>query len=94
MPPAVLSPVASDGAAQSASRAASNDIEATGGRVGSVFVGDARRVLGRFLIVAGTAVVAMLAGASFGLFQSLVGSLGTFIVRYRLVKYSCWGLLD
>jgi len=48
------------------------------GRPG-VFVSDARRVLGRFLIVAGTAVVAMLAGASFGLFQSLVGSLGTLL---------------
>eukprot|EP00168_Porphyra_purpurea_P008540 TRINITY_DN2083_c0_g1_i10.p1 TRINITY_DN2083_c0_g1~~TRINITY_DN2083_c0_g1_i10.p1 ORF type:complete len:552 (-),score=138.55 TRINITY_DN2083_c0_g1_i10:229-1884(-) len=55
----------------------------SGGSPG-VFVSDARRVLGRFLIVAGTAVVAMLAGASFGLFQSLVGSLGAATLAYTV----------
>lgn len=88
---AVLLPVASDGAAQPTSRATPGDAEASGGDGSSIFVRDARRVLGRFLIVAGTAVVAMLAGASFGLFQSLVGSLGTFCVRC-LILYSCLGL--
>lgn len=78
VPLAMLSSVASGSATQPASRAAPGDSEAAGGGFGSVFVSDARRVLGRFLIVAGTAVVAMLAGASFGLFQSLVGSLGMF----------------
>lgn len=89
---AVLSSVANGGAAQPSSRVAPGDAETAGGGVGSVFVSDARRVLGRFLIVAGTAVVAMLAGASFGLFQSLVGSLGTFRVRCRHAGCPCRGL--
>jgi len=75
---AMLLPVATGGAplpAAASSLATLGDAESTGSP--GVFVSDARRVLGRFLIVAGTAVVAMLAGASFGLFQSLVGSLGT-----------------
>lgn len=74
----------SGSATQPASRAAPGDSEAAGGGFGSVFVSDARRVLGRFLIVAGTAVVAMLAGASFGLFQSLVGSLGAATLAYTV----------
>lgn len=74
----------SGSATQPASRTAPGDSEAAGGGFGSVFVSDARRVLGRFLIVAGTAVVAMLAGASFGLFQSLVGSLGAATLAYTV----------
>lgn len=82
---AVLLPVASGVAAQPTSRASPGGAEASGSDSSSMFVRDARRVLGRFLIVAGTAVVAMLAGASFGLFQSLVGSLGTFCVRCHVL---------
>lgn len=74
----------SDGAAQPTSRATPGDAAASGGDGSSIFVRDARRVLGRFLIVAGTAVVAMLAGASFGLFQSLVGSLGAATLAYTI----------
>mmetsp|Transcript_12815 Transcript_12815/g.26007 ORF Transcript_12815/g.26007 Transcript_12815/m.26007 type:complete len:519 (+) Transcript_12815:103-1659(+) len=47
-----------------------------------LFVHDLRSILGRLLIVLGTAVVAMLAGKSFGLFQSLVGSLGAASLAY------------
>lgn len=47
-----------------------------------LFVSDWRRIGIRFLIVFSTAAVAILAGGSFGLFQSLVGSLGATILAY------------
>jgi solute carrier family 36 (proton-coupled amino acid transporter) len=46
------------------------------------FVKDPRQVIGRVTIVCATAVTAMLAGASFGLFQSLVGSVGASTLAY------------
>mmetsp|Transcript_11747 Transcript_11747/g.35810 ORF Transcript_11747/g.35810 Transcript_11747/m.35810 type:complete len:473 (+) Transcript_11747:357-1775(+) len=39
-------------------------------------------ILSRFLIVLGTALVAVFAGKSFGLFQSLIGSLGASMLAY------------
>lgn len=47
-----------------------------------LFVSDWRRIGIRALIVLSTAAVAILAGGSFGLFQSLVGSLGATILAY------------
>jgi solute carrier family 36 (proton-coupled amino acid transporter) len=46
------------------------------------FVSDPALILLRFTIVIATAVTAMLAGASFGLFQALVGSLGASTLAY------------
>ncbi|KAI0557178.1 amino acid transporter AAAP family [Gracilaria domingensis] len=46
------------------------------------FVCDWRRIGVRFMIVFSTALVAILAGGSFGLFQSLVGSLGGTVLAY------------
>lgn len=48
----------------------------------SIFVRDKRRVWIRMTIISATALVAMLAGKSFGLFQSLVGSLGASCLAY------------
>lgn len=48
----------------------------------SIFVRDRRRVAIRLTIIAATAAVAMLAGKRFGLFQSLVGSLGASCLAY------------
>lgn len=53
-----------------------------GGASESVFVRDRRRVAIRLSIIAATATVAMLAGKNFGLFQSLVGSLGASCLAY------------
>eukprot|EP00178_Gracilaria_changii_P019477 TRINITY_DN56447_c0_g1_i1.p1 TRINITY_DN56447_c0_g1~~TRINITY_DN56447_c0_g1_i1.p1 ORF type:complete len:481 (+),score=47.90 TRINITY_DN56447_c0_g1_i1:139-1581(+) len=46
------------------------------------FVCDWRRIVIRFMIVLCTALVAILAGGSFGLFQSLVGSVGGTVLAY------------
>jgi solute carrier family 36 (proton-coupled amino acid transporter) len=46
------------------------------------FVRDPRRVVARVAVVLATALTAMLAGASFGLFQSLVGSIGASTLAY------------
>lgn len=48
----------------------------------SAVVRDPRRIIARITIVLGTALTAMLAGASFGLFQSLVGSIGGSTLAY------------
>lgn len=48
----------------------------------ATFVQDPRQVIARVLIVMATAVTAMAAGASFGLFQSLVGSIGASTLAY------------
>lgn len=48
----------------------------------SLFIGDPRQIIARITIVLATALVAMLAGASFGLFQALVGSLGASVLAY------------
>jgi solute carrier family 36 (proton-coupled amino acid transporter) len=48
----------------------------------SLFVSDRKLILSRLLIVLGTGITAILAGASFGLFQSLVGSLGASSLAY------------
>lgn len=47
-----------------------------------VFVADWRRAVVRVGVIAATAGVAMVAGKSFGLFQSLVGSLGASCLAY------------
>eukprot|EP00172_Hildenbrandia_rubra_P003611 Plantae.Rhodophyta-Hildenbrandia_rubra.ctg6009.p1 GENE.Plantae.Rhodophyta-Hildenbrandia_rubra.ctg6009~~Plantae.Rhodophyta-Hildenbrandia_rubra.ctg6009.p1 ORF type:complete len:530 (-),score=94.97 Plantae.Rhodophyta-Hildenbrandia_rubra.ctg6009:1506-3095(-) len=46
------------------------------------FVHKPKRIVARAFIVCATAAIAMLAGASFGLFQSLVGSLGASVLAY------------
>lgn len=48
----------------------------------AMWVTDVRRITVRIAVLFGTAVVAMVAGASFGLFQSLVGSLGAAVLAY------------
>jgi solute carrier family 36 (proton-coupled amino acid transporter) len=50
----------------------------------SPFVSDPKRVCARIIIVLATAITGMFAGASFGLFQSLIGSLGASSLAYTV----------
>lgn len=53
-----------------------------GGSGQQLFLRDRRRIAIRLAVVASTAVVAVLAGASFGVFQALVGSMGASVLAY------------
>mmetsp|Transcript_5021 Transcript_5021/g.21751 ORF Transcript_5021/g.21751 Transcript_5021/m.21751 type:complete len:501 (-) Transcript_5021:888-2390(-) len=63
-------------------------IEHTGRR--TLFANQWYQVLCRFLVVMATAMVAMFAGKSFGLFQSLIGSLGASFLAYTGPAYLHW----
>lgn len=63
-------------------RAQENSPVHSGNGQEGVFLRDGRRIAVRLGVVASTALIAVLAGASFGVFQALVGSTGASVLAY------------